>query len=44
VKDHLLRFLAIHDQVLAGHVDGAWLQTIEDQDNLFPHLDYRHWL
>lgn len=44
VKDHLLRFLALHDQILAGQIDAAWLQTIEEQDNLFPHLDYRHWV
>jgi 1,4-alpha-glucan branching enzyme len=44
LKDHLLRFLAIHEQVLDGRIDAAWLQTIEEQDNVFPRLDYRHWM
>ena len=43
VKEHLLRFFNLHEQLLAGRVSAASLQTIEEQGNLFPHLDYLHW-
>lgn len=43
VTEHLARFTALHDQLLANHVDAAALAAVEAQDNLFPHLDYRYW-
>lgn len=43
VKDHLLRFIALHEQLTATRVDEAWLRQIELQDNLFPEVDYRYW-
>jgi 1,4-alpha-glucan branching enzyme len=43
VNDHLGRFTALHDQLLAGQVNEPWLRQVEQQDNLFPELDYRYW-
>ncbi|MFM1768516.1 MAG: hypothetical protein RJA22_1045 [Verrucomicrobiota bacterium] len=43
VKDHLLRFIALHEQLTVTRVDEPWLANIEAMDNLFPDLDYRHW-
>ena len=43
VKEHLLRFIALHEQLTATRVDEAWLARVEAIDTLFPELDYRHW-
>lgn len=43
VKDHLLRFMVIHDHLLSHEVDENWLKEIEGRDNLFPEIDYRYW-
>lgn len=43
VTDHLLRFIALHEQLTSTSVDGAWLKKIEDLDNLFPNINYRWW-
>ena len=43
VKDHLLRFIALHDQLTRDSVDAAWLGDIESRDNLFPEIDYCYW-
>ena len=43
VKDHLLRFLALHEQLLAGKVDEKWLREVEARDNLFPDVDWTCW-
>ena len=43
VTDHLLRFIALHEQLTATRVDEKWLTQIEVLDNLFPGLDYRYW-
>jgi 1,4-alpha-glucan branching enzyme len=43
VKDHLLRFIALHEQLTTTRVDEKWLGQIEAMDNLFPDLDYRYW-
>ncbi len=43
MKDHLLRFLALHKMLAAGHVDEPWLARIEWLDNLFPDVNYRYW-
>jgi 1,4-alpha-glucan branching enzyme len=44
VKDHLLRFIALHDQLTSTRVDEKWLKDIESRDNLFPNVNYRYWL
>jgi 1,4-alpha-glucan branching enzyme len=43
VKDHLLRFLTLYEQLARGRVDEPWLSRVEGMDNLFPDLDYRYW-
>lgn len=43
VKDHLLRFIAIHDQLTSTSVDESWLANVEQLDNIFPEIDYRYW-
>ena len=43
VKDHLLRFIALHEQLTTTSIDETWLAQIEAMDNLFPDVDYRYW-
>ena len=43
VKDHLLRFIALHDQLTATSVDEKWLAEVESRDNLFPDVDWNYW-
>jgi 1,4-alpha-glucan branching enzyme len=43
VKDHLLRFIAIHEQLTATKIDEPWLARIEWMDNLFPDINYSYW-
>ncbi|HVY70113.1 MAG TPA: 1,4-alpha-glucan branching protein domain-containing protein, partial [Verrucomicrobiae bacterium] len=43
VQDHLLRFIALHEQLTTTSVDEPWLANIEWLDNLFPAIDYRNW-
>ena len=43
VKDHLLRFIALHDQLTGTRVDEKWLGEIEQRDNVFPEINYEYW-
>jgi 1,4-alpha-glucan branching enzyme len=43
VKDHLLRFIALHEQLTTTRVDEAWLKKTEWLDNIFPDVNYRYW-
>jgi len=43
VKDHLLRFIALHDQLTATSVDEKWLAEVEARDPVFPDVDWRYW-
>jgi 1,4-alpha-glucan branching enzyme len=43
VKDHLLRFIALHEQLTQTRVDERWLTEIESRDNIFPDVNYRYW-
>jgi len=43
VKDHLLRFIALHDQLTLTQVDEPWLHEIEARDNLFPDVNWNYW-
>jgi len=43
VKDHLLRFIALHDQLTATSIDEPWLREIESRDNIFPDVDWNYW-
>jgi 1,4-alpha-glucan branching enzyme len=42
-KSHILRFIALHDQLTSTSVDEPWLSEIEKLDNIFPDLNYRYW-
>jgi 1,4-alpha-glucan branching enzyme len=44
VKDHLFRFIALHEQLTKTSVDERWLGQIEQRDNIFPEVDYRYWI
>jgi 1,4-alpha-glucan branching enzyme len=43
VKDHILRFIALHEQLTTTTIDENWLARIEWMDNIFPDLNYRYW-
>ena len=43
VTEHLLRFTAIHDQLLGGTIDQSALAEFEWKDNLFPSINYHYW-
>ncbi|MDQ6631041.1 MAG: DUF1957 domain-containing protein, partial [Verrucomicrobiota bacterium] len=43
VKDHLLRFIALHEQLTTTKIDETWLSQIEAKDNIFPDVNYRYW-
>lgn len=43
VKDHLLRFIALHDQLMSAAVDEKWVGEIESRDNLFPDVNWNYW-
>lgn len=43
VKDHLLRFIALHEMLTSTQIDEKWLAEVEWKDNLFPSIDYRNW-
>ncbi len=41
IKEHVLRFTKLYDDIKGNSVDGAWLRDIEYKDNVFPDIDYR---
>jgi 1,4-alpha-glucan branching enzyme len=43
IKNHLLRFNSLYDQLLANRIDETKLRELEQKDNLFPNLDFRYW-
>lgn len=43
VKDHLLRFIALHEQLTTTRVNEKWLTQIEWLDNIFPEVNYHYW-
>ncbi|MBI3871387.1 MAG: DUF1957 domain-containing protein [Verrucomicrobia bacterium] len=43
VRDHLMRFLALHEQLSTTRVDEARLSALEAQDNLFPDVNPGYW-
>jgi 1,4-alpha-glucan branching enzyme len=43
VKDHILRFIALHEQLTSTTIDENWLTRVEWMDNIFPDLNYRYW-
>ena len=43
VKDHLLRFISLHEQLTATKIEEVWLTQIESMDNIFPEVNWRYW-
>lgn len=43
VKDHLVRFIALHEQITTTQVDENWLSEVESRDNLFPDVNWHYW-
>ncbi len=33
---------SLYEQLRSSHVDAGFLKDLEEKDNLFPALDYRH--
>jgi hypothetical protein len=44
VKEHLLRFTRIYEQLSAGELDPEWLQQVEWRDNIFPDVNCHYWV
>jgi 1,4-alpha-glucan branching enzyme len=44
VKEHLLRFTRIYEELASSKVDEEWLKEIERRDNIFPEVNYRYWV
>jgi 1,4-alpha-glucan branching enzyme len=40
-KNHVGRFLKLHDQIVWNRIDEGYLAELEEHDNLFPWIDYR---
>jgi 1,4-alpha-glucan branching enzyme len=43
VKEHLLRFTRIYEQVIAGRLDESSMAQVQAQDNLFPDVNWQYW-
>ncbi|MCS7090767.1 MAG: DUF1957 domain-containing protein [Verrucomicrobiota bacterium] len=43
VKDHLLRFQTLYDQLMHSRIDALWLEQVEQRDNLFPQVNPSYW-
>lgn len=41
IKDHLLNFLSLYDEIKGRRVDEGRLKWLEEKNNLFPDIDYR---
>jgi 1,4-alpha-glucan branching enzyme len=44
VNDHLLRFNRLYDEFKNGEIDEGFLTNCEWRDNLFPELNWRHYV
>jgi 1,4-alpha-glucan branching enzyme len=40
-REHVLRFLRLHEQLRAGNINETWLSELEAKNNIFPEIDYR---
>jgi 1,4-alpha-glucan branching enzyme len=43
VRDHLLRFISLYDQLTVGQIDEPALVRIEALDNIFPDVKHGYW-
>ncbi|NLK50936.1 MAG: DUF1957 domain-containing protein [Syntrophomonadaceae bacterium] len=40
-KEHLLNFSRLYTEIKENRIDAAWLQHLEQKNNIFPEIDYR---
>lgn len=43
-RDHILRFNKLHEVLESGVSDEGFLAACEERDNIFPDLDWRHYI
>ena len=43
LRAHLGQFTSLYEQIKSGCIDEPQLAQVEQRDNLFPSLDWRHW-
>ena len=43
MKDHLLRFLTLYQQLKKKRVDEKWLREVERRDNIFREINVAYW-
>jgi 1,4-alpha-glucan branching enzyme len=43
-KDHILRFTRLYDQIRCDFIDEEFLKNCEWRDNIFPNLNWRHYV
>ncbi|MDD5348867.1 MAG: DUF1957 domain-containing protein [Chthoniobacteraceae bacterium] len=43
-KDHILRFTRLYDQIRGRNIDENFLANCEWRDNIFPHVQWRHYV
>ncbi|PKM45456.1 MAG: DUF1957 domain-containing protein [Firmicutes bacterium HGW-Firmicutes-8] len=41
-KQHLHRFTGLYEDIKWNKINPQWLSELEDKDNIFPEIDYRH--
>ncbi|MFU0825155.1 glycoside hydrolase family 57 protein [Clostridium sp.] len=41
INIHVDRFNKLYEQITKASIDGRWLSSIEELDNIFPNIDYR---
>jgi len=40
-QEHIMRFTALYQSIIAEHISEEWLNEIEDKDRIFQDIDYR---
>jgi len=43
IKEHLLRFTELYDQLKGRRINETILASMEASDNLFPEIKYQYW-
>jgi 1,4-alpha-glucan branching enzyme len=43
VKEHLRRFFQLYEELSSNKINEEWLHEIEEQNNIFPDIDYQYW-
>ena len=44
IQGHLANFSELHRQLLAGKLATEFVKSLEETNNLFPEIDYKHWV